>query len=699
MRGAPLDCPPPLTSEEKAEVARLIALAEDERRPAGKAQREIWKEQHVGKMRAAGASEETIERTIESWSKGVLLPDAVLEFTNPEIGFVTVRQILEDPAKYDNEKCHHPIEGREYKAQGKFFAESRQIYSFGHGGQTFKLKWSETADPRDFDMSWADVDEFTRETSTSGSEGPKTDAPKYGTSSEEIYAAFLAELATIAKAGIPDWIVSRLLATNLSPALEDEILTEAGKHFGGKRAIVKMLKKARANARKAGDHSQPHADGISENDFYAYMPAHQYIYIPTRELWPASSVNARLGEDMNMWVDENRHVEQMTWAPGRDMVIQNALIDDGGWIDKHGVSCFNLYRPPVILPGDATQAGKWLELVHLVYPDNAEHIIQWCAHRVQFPGVKINHALVLGGEPGIGKDSILEPVKRAVGDWNFAEVDANQVMGRFNGYLKSVVLRISEVKDLGEVSRYEFYNHMKNLTAAPPNALRVDEKNLREHYVLNVTCIIYTTNHRTDSLYLPANDRRHYCTWSKLTQDDFTKAYFDDLYAWYEREGFGHVGGYLRALDLSGFNSKAPPLKTPAFWDLVDAGRAPEDGELADLIDLLGNPPAFTLGDLMERAGGTAIRDWLDERKNRRQIPHRLEGCGYTAIRNDCATDGLWKIKGSRQTVYAAKELSNHERLNAASELSQVKQKANPFEDIFKRSSKSNNAFKMGASQ
>ena len=32
--------------------------------------------------------------------------------------------------------------------------------------------------------------------------------------------------------------------------------------------------------------------GVRLDDFYAYMPMHSYIYAPTRELWPASSVNA-----------------------------------------------------------------------------------------------------------------------------------------------------------------------------------------------------------------------------------------------------------------------------------------------------------------------------------------------------------------------------------------------------------------------
>jgi hypothetical protein len=35
-------------------------------------------------------------------------------------------------------------------------------------------------------------------------------------------------------------------------------------------------------------------DGVSVDDFYAYMPAHCYIFAPSREMWPASSVNSRV---------------------------------------------------------------------------------------------------------------------------------------------------------------------------------------------------------------------------------------------------------------------------------------------------------------------------------------------------------------------------------------------------------------------
>ena len=146
---------------------------------------------------------------------------------------------------------------------------------------------------------------------------------------------------------------------------------------------------------------------------------------------------------------------------------------------------------------------------------------------MQRPEEKINHALVLGGAQGIGKDTLLEPVKRAVGPWNFREVSPQQMLGRFNGFLKSVILRVSEARDLGDVNRFQFYDHMKAYTAAPPDVLRVDEKNLREHSVLNCRGVIITTNHKADGIYLPADDRRHFVAWSDLTKEDFDDDYWN----------------------------------------------------------------------------------------------------------------------------------------------------------------------------
>jgi len=419
---------------------------------------------------------------------------------------------------------------------------------------------------------------------------------------------------------------------------------------------------------------------LNLKDFYCYMAmSNAFIFVSTCEIWPASSVNARIPpipigdkESMNAsaWLAKHRPVEQMTWAPGLPSVIENRVISGGGWIEKPGCLCFNLYRPPTIKLGDATQAGPWINHIRKIYPDDADHIIYWLAQRVQRPDIKINHALVLGGYQGIGKDTLLEPVKRAVGPWNFDEVSPQAMLRRFNAFLKSVILRVSEARDLGDINRYQFYDHLKSYTAAPPDVLRVDEKHIREHSVLNVTGVIITTNHKADGIYLPSDDRRHYVAWCDLTKDDFSDEYWNSLWGYYENGGYGHVAAYLSELDLSSFNPKAPPKKTEAFWAIVNASRAPEEGELTDILDRLGNPEAITLSRLQGQADGDFAL-WLGDRKNRRAIPHRLESCGYVPVRNPDANDGYWRIGGKRQSVYARATMTLRDQIGAVERLGQ----------------------------
>jgi hypothetical protein len=413
-------------------------------------------------------------------------------------------------------------------------------------------------------------------------------------------------------------------------------------------------------------------------DFVAYRPGGSFIFIPTRDMWPANSVNASVwpvGADKPVpaaqWIAAHRAVEQMTWAPGEPMEIRNKLVSEGGWIERSGCTVFNLYRPPVITPKSGP-VDLWLDHVRQLFGDDAEHIIRWLAHRVQRPQEKINHAIVLGGAQGIGKDSLLEPIKHAVGPWNFQEVSPRQMMGRFNTFVRSVILRVSEVRDLGDVDRYAFYDHMKTYTAAPPDVLRVDQKHVNEYSVLNICGVIITSNHKTDGIYLPADDRRHFVAWTDKTKGDFTMAYWDKLHGWYANDGHASVAGYLQKLDLSGFEPKAPPPKTAAFHEIVGASRAPEDAEMADVLDGLGEPAAVTLDVITTKAstmGRYEFSQWLRDRKNARKVPHRLEECGYVRVENPDAKDGVFKVSSRRVAIYARRDLPLQERITAAKRL------------------------------
>jgi hypothetical protein len=416
------------------------------------------------------------------------------------------------------------------------------------------------------------------------------------------------------------------------------------------------------------------------DDFYAYLPAHQYFYLPTGALWPAASVDSILPPvEVPMrekpmlpskWLDQNRAVQQAAWAPGMSKIVDDKILLDGGWTSHLGGKVFNLYRPPLVRPPPVLgfDVKPWLDHVRYIFPEEAGHIVKWLAHRIQRPEEKINHAIVLGGAQGIGKDATLEPIKVGVGAWNFVEVTPKQVVGRFNGFVRSVVLRISEARDQGdETDRYEFYEHMKIYTAAPPDVLRVDEKNIKECAVQNVMGVILTTNHR-DALYLPSDHRRHFVCWSPREKEHFQEGYWPAFWRWLDSGGRNAVADYLANLDLSDFDAKAPPPKTAAFWSVVDLNRAPEDSDLADALDALGNPDAVTVNGVWWKAS-PGLQRWLDDPRNRRRIPFRFEACGYVPVRNETAKDGLWVISGKRQVIYAKRTMAPRDQVIAAAAL------------------------------
>jgi len=425
----------------------------------------------------------------------------------------------------------------------------------------------------------------------------------------------------------------------------------------------------------------PVAAGTTVEDFYAYLPDHRYIFRPARELWITEGVNGSLPPVLvagasvkpSKWLDQNRAVEQITWAPSEPELIENKLIREGGFIQRQGVHAYNMYLAPTIVPGNSRAASLWINHLDRLYPDDADHLVLWFAHRVQRPGEKINHAIVLGGAQGIGKDSLLEPVKHAVGPWNWSEITPATLMGRFNAWARSVVARVSEVRDLGDVDRYQFYEHVKTYAAAPPDVLRIDEKNLREHTIPNIVGLVMTTNHAVTGMYLPPDDRRHFVAVSTVDRSEFDQDYFNRIHKWFAAGGMGHVAAYLRSIDLQGFDPKAPPRQTNAHRTITLANCAPEEGEMADLIEALGKPDVVTVAQLRDSAENRRMFDLVsmfDDAKHRRAIPHRMASAGYEVCPNPGRTDGLWKIGGRRIVVYARRDLPIRTRVEQARGLS-----------------------------
>jgi hypothetical protein len=387
-------------------------------------------------------------------------------------------------------------------------------------------------------------------------------------------------------------------------------------------------------------------------------------------------------------------VSSMTWWPGMPKVIRDVMMVKEGAFPTKGQNVFNRYLEPRLLPPPkGVTAKRWLDHVHMLYPDDAEHIIQWCAWRVQRPDVKILHALLIIGPSRIGKDSIFVPVTYAVGPHNVSNQKPLDIMKspQFNPYLESVICYIDEARDFGESDRYEFYNHMMGfLGGVGSGVLTCADKHVKQHPVKDLVGFVYFTNPITRGVYLPPDDQRFYVAWTGLTREalcerfecneaELHARYFLPLRQWYGDGGGNEaVAQYLATVTLDPMFPHALPRHTPAWHRIVEAHADKTTNELKAIIEAMDSPDAVSVRAVKWKASELGIYlDW-DDAKGRNHVASQFEDVEYVSVQNPDDKRGRWqtgnKHKRTLVTIYAKAKLSTAEQLRAARAVYAVEQ-------------------------
>lgn len=417
----------------------------------------------------------------------------------------------------------------------------------------------------------------------------------------------------------------------------------------------------------------------SMDDFCYYAPDSDYIFLKTGDHWKKEAIANTFGDSAPVAIAGGKQVDCIAWDPAEPEFITGRVMSAGsaGWIPAPGYVTLNTYVPSPAKSGDAAQAGPWLDQVKRLFPEHWQHLVNYFAFKVQHPGVKINHAIVMGGPQGVGKDSVLAPVEHAIGRNNFKEVIPSAIFGDFTPWTRCVFLRINEAHDLGDggrngCTRTQLYERLKIIVCAPPDTLLFNDKHVKAYPVANVCGTVITTNHETGAIYLPPDDRRYFVVWTHAKKEDFTADQWNTYWKWYlYTDGAKHVTALLRTWDLSGFNPKAEPIKTAAWEMMVAASVSDGDMELADALDGIKRPNALTLDMLRRHVGLTMsnLREDLHDRKKSSTWPARMAKAGYTQVRNGGSKDGYFAVGGVRMPIYVNKELGERDRGNAADEL------------------------------
>ena len=280
--------------------------------------------------------------------------------------------------------------------------------------------------------------------------------------------------------------------------------------------------------------------------------------------------------------DENREAKGaativgVTYAAGGDV-----------FVTRDGQQYGNRWRDarPEPVPGDVS---RWLTHLERLIPVDfeREHLLNVMAHKVQFPGHKINHAVLMGGTHGSGKDTLFAPFFWAIGGaskTNCSLVKNEDLTSQWGYALECEVMEIAELRQSEAKDRRSLENTLKPIIAAPPELLPINRKGLHPYMALNRVLVVAFSNERA-AITISTEDRRWFCLWAEC--EKLPEAEAVGLWNWYKnRGGFEAVAHYLATRDVSAFNPSAPPPMTEAKAIMTEQGQSMAEAFIVDLIE------------------------------------------------------------------------------------------------------------------
>jgi len=292
------------------------------------------------------------------------------------------------------------------------------------------------------------------------------------------------------------------------------------------------------------------------------------------------SVHGGRRVEASVCFDENRQamgaraLVGVTYAAGDDVLVaKDGLVYANRWRDAR----------PEYAPGDVT---PWIEHCKVLVPEPAEleHLWDMMAFKVQYPKIKINHAVLHGGDEGSGKDTFWAPFIWAVCGpdlRNRGLVDNDSISSSWGYHLESEILIINELKEPDAKERRALANKLKPIIAAPPDTLPINRKGMHPYDMVNRMFVLAFSNDPVP-ISLATQDRRWFCIWSSAPRMNPEAA--AKLWSWYRSGGFAAIGHWLKARDVSKFNPAEPPMVTEFKANLVENSMSIAESYLVDLM-------------------------------------------------------------------------------------------------------------------
>lgn len=392
-----------------------------------------------------------------------------------------------------------------------------------------------------------------------------------------------------------DWVAAQGGPT-VTPGLRDDLLAEHMQSALAKLApteafpdraaqiVAEVERKEYGRIEKAGWYER--FAYVLSDDAYFDLEAREEIgrgqfnalfrHIDCRSVHDSKrKVEASVCFDQNREAHGAKVLKGITYAAGEGIIVATPEgIYGNRWKDA---------RPAVTGGGDVT---PWLDHCRTLVPDpdELEHVWNVMAFKVQNPGVKINHAVLHGGDEGSGKDTMWAPFLWAIcgpTGQNKGLVDNEGLASRWGYQLESEVLVLNELKEPEASARRALANKLKPLIAAPPDYIPIERKGLDPYNMVNRLLVLAFTNDPIP-ISIPSQDRRWFCLWSSAPRMHPDAALA--LWSWYKAGGYEAIAGWLHARDVSAFNPAAAPPVTEYKLSLVESGMSTAESYIVEMI-------------------------------------------------------------------------------------------------------------------
>jgi hypothetical protein len=298
-----------------------------------------------------------------------------------------------------------------------------------------------------------------------------------------------------------------------------------------------------------------------------------FRHISCKSIHNGRKVEASYSFDEHRQAKGAKSLVGVTYAAGADVLVA-----------RDGLPYGNRWRDARPTP-KAGDVSPWLAHVERMVPEEfeREHLLNALAHKVQFPTHKINHAILMGGNHGSGKDTLFAPFFWAIGGEakaNCSLVKNEDLNSQWGYALECEVMEIAELRQAEAKDRRALENTLKPIIAAPPELLMVNRKGMHPYMALNRVFVIAFSNERV-AISLPSEDRRWFVLWCAAPK--LPEAQAVSLWNWYQhRGGFEAVAHYLHTRDVSAWNPSAPPPMTEAKLIMVEHGMSTAESFLVD---------------------------------------------------------------------------------------------------------------------